>query len=293
MDLKKCENWFFDIDDTIIDTAGVNVLAANGIHDFIVNTYGTKKSKEFTKTFIQLFDLMLLGYRIKNEDEWIGKENEKKEFQLLVERIEYLQKPVKMKWGAIKKWSREVFIKIAAEKNGMSMSPNFISDAANTYWLTLTKNTIIFPGAVKLINKLHRNNLGVYFITSSDGRLTMRTDGFFEYEPNKSEALKRQRIELLKNRGIHYDVLTIGDPEDKPHISFFQKGIDDVQKLVRHSINSEECVMIGDSFAGDLQTPLEKLGFGHVVLFEKLRNQFELNGKLIKLGDLGIIADMI
>lgn len=293
MNLSEIKNWFFDIDDTIIDTAGVNGLAAEGIGEVVRDKFSQEVSSKFVEEFVAIFDLMLLGYRIKNIEEWVGREDEKKRFEELIGEIEVLQKPVEDKWGAIKKWSREVFIKLAAQKCGLVVTPEFIQEAADAYWLTLTEKTVIFPGAKTLIDALQKQDRGVYLITSSDGRLIMRDDGLFEYDPKVSEVLKRQRIELLRERGIHYDVLSIGDPEDKPHLDFFQKGLKAVEEHTGSQVDCNQSVMIGDSFAGDLQTPLEKLGFACVVLFEKSREKTDEEGRIIKTGDLEKIAERI
>lgn len=293
MDLKHIKNWFFDIDDTLIDTAGVNEVAAQGIKMVFGDRFDLNTGEKVKNEFVKIFDLMLVGYRVKDERDWEGKEDVKAEFEELTKKIEKLQAPVKEKWGSIKKWSREVFIKIAAEKLGLEVSPDLIQDAANAYWLTLTEKTLIFPGAKKLINQLQAKRLGVFLITSSDGRLVMREDGYFEYDPKISEALKRQRIELLRERGIHFDVLTIGDPEDKPHLDFFEKGIHDAETYMSKPVKPEESVMIGDSFGGDLQTPLEKLKYAYVILFEKMRSDIEEEGRVIKTCDLGLIASRI
>lgn len=293
MNLNEIKNWFFDIDDTIIDTAGVNGMAAEGIGEVVRDKFSQELSSKFVEEFVAIFDLMLLGYRIKNIEEWVGREDVKKRFEELIGEIEVLQDPVKEKWGAIKKWSREVFIKIAADRCGMRVTPDFIQEAADAYWLTLTEKTLIFSGAKKLIDKLQSNSCGVYLITSSDGRLIMRDDGLFEYDPKVSEALKRQRIELLRERGIHYDVLSIGDPEDKPHLDFFQKGLKAVEVYSGKGVDCNQSVMIGDSFAGDLQTPLEKLDFACVILFEKSREKTEEDGRVIKIGDLEKIAERV
>jgi len=290
MNTHNLKNWFFDIDDTLIDTAGVNDVAAEGMKAVVANTYSAEICQRFVNEFMAIFDLMLLGYRIKNKQDWVGKESEKDAFQTLIQLIETRQSPVQEKWGSVKKWSREVFIAIAAERSGIVATPTFIREAANAYWVTLTERTIIFPGAKRLLTVLKEKGLGIYLLTSSDGRLVMRNDGLFEYDPSLSERLKRERIELLRQRGIPYDVLSIGDPEDKPHSAFFEKGLQAVQNFTGQQVDPALSIMVGDSFAGDLQTPLEKLGFAYVILFEKNREKTEEQSAVIKTGDLGDIA---
>ena len=81
--------------------------------------------------------------------------------------------------------------------------------------------------------------------------------------------LKKNRIELLREKGIIFNALSIGDPEDKPNLNFFQKGLKIAEQELGCPINTEHAIMIGDSFEGDLQVPKERMGFGLVVLFQK------------------------
>ena len=48
--------------------------------------------------------------------------------------------------------------------------------------------------------------------------------------------------------------------------------------------------MLGDSFAGDLQTPKEKLGFGLVVLREGSRDTTLVKDSQLAVGSLGEVV---
>lgn len=172
--------WFFDIDDTLIDTAGTTLSAAEGIRKVFLAKHSPEQAKQVKDNFNHIFQLMMTGLHMSHTEGWQ---------------------------------------KVPEDK--------------------------------------------------SDGRLKMDNKGQFDYDPKYSEALKRQRIELLREKGVNFNAVSIGDPEDKPHPDFFQKGIKIAEKDLGSSIDLMHAIMIGDSFAGDLQTPKEQLGFGLVVLFQK------------------------
>ncbi len=76
--------------------------------------------------------------------------------------------------------------------------------------------------------------------------------------------MKRPRVEKMNERGLRFTSFTIGDPHDKPHVDFFEK-IADVARKDLGSIDYKNCIMVGDSYASDLETPHKQLGFGLVV----------------------------
>ncbi len=134
----------------------------------------------------------------------------------------------------------------------------------------------------------------IYLITSSDARLKMDEIGQFDYDPPYSENLKKQRIELLRKKGIPYNALSIGDPEDKPHLDFFEKGIKIAEQHLGANIDFGNAIMVGDSYAGDLQVPREKLGFGLTVLFNKSTSTTEINAsRQISTGNLSKVSDFL
>lgn len=287
--------WFFDIDDTLIDTAGCTMDGAEGIYNVFSKTYSEENALRIKKRFIEIFELILAGYRIKSEKDWAKVPGGKVAFDKLMLKIDSLQTKVKHDFGATKKWSREVFVKIAADELSIKVPPEIVHEAAEAYWLTLTDKIEVFPGTIEFFEFLTLNNLPIYFITSSDARLKMLHDGQFIYEPEYSEQLKRHRIELLREKGLNYRFVSIGDPEDKPSVEFFQKGIDLAKEdLKLTEFDFSKAVMIGDSIKGDLETPKEALHFGLVVLFKKGQaNLIEHEENYISTGNLTTIINWL
>lgn len=268
--------WFFDIDDTLIDTAGTTLSASKGIRKVFLAKYPTAKTLEVQENFNHIFNLMMVGLHVSNTKEWKQIPGGKETFDKILKDIENSQVRIRQKYGVIKKWSREVFIKLAAKQAGLRVSPQLVHEAADAYWLTLTEQTVVYPDVLNLIQTIKAHNRPIYLLTSSDGRLKMDDDGQFDYNPEYSEVLKRQRIELLREKGVDFDAVSIGDPEDKPHLDFFQKGLKIAEKNWGRKIDTGNAIMIGDSFVGDLQTPKEQLGFGLVVLFQKAKEETEI-----------------
>ncbi len=286
--------WFFDIDDTLIDTAGLTRKASLGIFNAFQSRYNSEKAHATQDNFNNIFDLMLAGYRVKTNADWQQVSGGKEAFEKLVSNVEGCQGRVKSRYGGAKKWSREVFIKLAAEQAGIVVSPELVREAADAYWITLTEQTTVFPSALNLIGEIRERKRPIYLITSSDARLRLGKDGQFDYEPVYSEGLKRERIELLRDKGIDFNGLSIGDPEDKPHLDFFQKCVGIAESDISSAIDLENAIMLGDSFAGDLQTPKEKMGFGLVVLFQKGRKSTEVTGPhQITTGNLLDVANYL
>src|SRR3989344_5349515 len=137
--------WFFDIDDTLIDTANTSNLASTGIKNFLSKSFPESIAVKIAKGFNNLFDLMVAGYRVKNESDWENVPGGKPGFDNFIKRMEQRQQSIIKKYGAIKKWSREMLISFAAEDIGIKLSPNQAKEAADAYWLELTNRTEILP----------------------------------------------------------------------------------------------------------------------------------------------------
>lgn len=257
--------WFSDVDDTLIDTAGTSTEASEGIREVFEVYFGVQKAEEVQQNFNILFALMMAGYRVRDDD-WTQVSGGKEAFERLLEYVESCQQQVIAAYGHYKKWSREIFIKRACELAGIDVEPELVHEAADSYWMTLTERTEVFPDALKLSDSITEHNCPLFLVTSSDARLKMQPDGQFVYDPGYSEGLKRQRMELLREKGLRFRAISIGDPEDKPHPNFFTKAINLAESDLGISIEPGSLIMLGDSFGGDLQTPKEQLGFGLVVL---------------------------
>lgn len=283
--------WFFDIDDTLIATAKNSITAAEGIADILKNTFGQETSKKIQNKFIELFHLLYMGHT--NSGNWDSK-GLKQNHEKLVEKIFSLQKNIIAEGYNLKKWSREILIKIALDDLGLRYSSEQICEAADAYWMKISKLSDPFSDALFLIREIKKHKRPIILVTGSDARLILKPNGQFEYDPKYSEALKRERVIILSDKGVGFDGISIGDPEDKPHLDFFQKAVHTAEDNLGHKINLKDAIMVGDSYSADLQVPKEKMGFGLVVLFEKNMNKTEIiDEHEIKTGRLSDIANFL
>lgn len=285
--------WFFDIDDTLIDTAGTTIEASEGIREVFEAKFSKEQAVSVQNNFNRIFQLMLAGLRNKTVENWAKTSGGEAAYKEVFEKVENCQQEIKSKYGSVKKFSREVFIKIAAEQANLEVSPEVISEAADAYWVTLTEKTKIFPGVLELIKEIKNHGRPIYLVTSSDARLRLKEDGQFEYVPQVSEAFKRERVQLLRNKGIDFNLVSIGDPEDKPHMDFFQKALKLAEEDLGKPVDLRYAIFLGDSFAADLVTPKE-MGFGLVVLFQDDRAGKTVEGeRQITTGNLSEVANYL
>lgn len=294
-DIKwKNSIWFSDVDDTLIDTASTSIEASDGIAQVFSDSFGQEVGMRVQEIFNQQFALLMDGYRVSAEPEWQDIKGGKLAFDDLLSYFADCQKQVMNDFGHIKKWSREAFIKRAADLAGIKVTPELVHRAAEEYWRILTDRTYIFPDALQLAETIEYHDRPLFLVTSSDARLKMQDDGQFVYDPLHSESLKRKRLQQLYKRGIKFKQISIGDPEDKPSYEFFDKAI----SVARNSLGSlpspDNFIMLGDSFGGDLQTPKEKMNFGLVVLRDEKANSAFINDThQITVGNLTQVVNFI
>lgn len=289
-------NWnqaifFFDVDDTLIDTASNSITASEGVLHVISQHIHKDKSNLITQRFNRIFLTLMQGHMAKNEDDWQKIEGGKQYHDSIIKRIEYLQKPIVEKYETVKKWSREVILKIAVEDFDSTLAPDILYQAIDGYWNSISNNSHPMKGVLELFHEIKNHNRPIYLITSSDARLQLNSDGLFVYDPPYSENFKMNRMESLRSKGLNFNKASIGDPEDKPHMDFFEKGINIANNDLGHSIDTHNVIMFGDSYAGDLQTPREKLNFGLAVLFRKGQQEMKEEAeRYISTGNISLIT---
>src|SRR5665213_1217390 len=165
--------WFADVDDTLIDTISAAEYGTEGVREALVAHYGEAKATEIQTNFSAMFRLMFDGYRVKHDEGWQKVVGGKEAFDSLLETVASLQAQVKENYGHVKKWSREVFIKLAADEAGVEITPELVHEATDAYWINLTEHIEIFPDALELADTIAEHGRPLYLVTSSDARLTM------------------------------------------------------------------------------------------------------------------------
>lgn len=278
--------FFFDIDDTLIDTSEISARAATGIYNALLETHIPEQAQTITDAVNAYYALLLAGHRLHDQHE-AGQNGEiEKSYNALLEKITELQPAVKKEYGVIKKWSRELYVALAGREHNIAITPDTATKGANGYWEEISRMTSVYADALACLQEIRNHKRPIHLATSSDSRLHMQSDGTFTYSPSYSEGFKRARIERTRKQGITYDSLSIGDPEDKPNRIFFQKSINAAERAIGSTIDLSKAVMIGDSFDGDLKTPQE-IGFGAIVLIDRAASTTEwLENNYLRTHDL-------
>jgi FMN phosphatase YigB (HAD superfamily) len=109
--------WFFDIDDTLIDTANTSIEASEGIRKVFEENFGKEKAKQTQKEFNKIFQLMLTGYRVKADSDWLNKK-QKEDFEKLKQRFLTVDNQVGM-IAAFYRNGEKLFVADVFDKNAV------------------------------------------------------------------------------------------------------------------------------------------------------------------------------
>jgi phosphoglycolate phosphatase-like HAD superfamily hydrolase len=285
--------FLFDVNHTLINTAHYHTQALTEVEKFLSLHVSTNDARYITKRFDEIFLLMVAGFLFRKDEEWKTIPGGKKSYEDLVELIKKYQTEVQKEWGFIKKWSREVFLRIAADEIKVHLDAETIFTTGTIYWDTITKLTEPFEEAKTIVNYLTDHGYSVYLLTSSDGRLRINK-GYFRYNDMLSGNYKRGRIETLRSKGLRFKGIVVGDPEDKPLPKYYKRAISEIEKDLGSPIDPEQFVMTGNSFEDDLETPMFLFNFGQGFLFDKKSNaQKEKGSNIYRINDLRKIKTIL
>lgn len=286
--------WFFDVDDTLIETAGPSEKAADGVAEALAKTLGKKDAKAVRDRYHDLF-LILMAHHAADlrPDDKLARARMVLDYEALMKRIHGRQPGIVRAWGRARKWSREILVALAAEDAGVDLTSEQILAGADGYWTKLAALAKPVPGAPELFRVLRQKKRPIFLVTSSDSRVGIDANGDFVYDPAASEAYKRRRLADLPKLGLAHDGLAIGDPEDKPGEEFFLKGLRMAENALGGTVDRTSCVIVGDSFAHDLMTPLEKMGFGFGVLYARGKTEeLRASERLMITGRMDALLDL-
>jgi len=241
---KKITNIFFDIDYTLLDFE----IGHQAAIDLLTREY----NKTFSLYFDKIFQVILEIVRSENPN----KAKEKNEFfNEITRKMSLLQNSPEPKI-----WSRELYAVLAGQYAKISLSAPQCIKIADQYWEAVNKNSILYPDARSLIDKLNKRKTPYHLFSSSDYRLVWRNNRW-EYEPKYSKDKKIVRITALRAKNILPRSVTIGDPIDKPDLAFYRMMLDSASKALGTIVDPSECLITGDSYIGDVEAPVRKAGF--------------------------------
>lgn len=260
--------FFLDIDDCLIETSRLGIAELTTLENSLIAQkvpYAAKITEEFSLSFHRLYDHHQ-GKRLSNSD------NE--ELKRYMDKLSKLQTNIIREYGQIKKWSRETFLYIAAEKYKISLSSRQIKTTTFALWSAITAHNPFYPDALKFLKNAIRKKLGIYLISSSDCRL--QYDGKnnnFIYDPDYSKSLKLKRLEKFIRLGIPENHIFIGDPFDKPDLRLFKHALSFAKKDNPFPFQS---TMVGDSVKNDL-LPAKEAGINKLILIDRNKTQLGKN----------------
>lgn len=269
--LKGITDIFFDLDYTLLDFE-------RG-HQAAIESLGKKFSPDFAHEFDRIFHIILEGLRVQGDD-WRSVEGGRASFDEIMEQARHLQG---IQSSQI--WSRELHAVIAAQRVNLSLSPAQCAEAAEHYWKTSAQAMTMYDDARNMLKKLEQLTLPYHLFTSSDGRLRW-SQGRWQYDPDYSRQKKMERLHILPGKGIHLQSITIGDPLDKPDPAFYRSMINNASTATSRSVNPKQCIIVGDSFQGDVAAPVEALPFKSGYWIQRHGTSKKISDRIFKITKL-------
>jgi len=287
--------WFADIDDTLIDTIEAHQLASQEIAVVLEPAIGERNALAIKEQFLEIFRVLMSGHRaFKATSQLDPTDIIGAQYRALRQRIEHYQQDLREQWGAIKVFSREVLLTLAGEDCSITLTPEQISKSINHYWEKVADYALCYDDSFQLLEAIAAMKRPLYLFTSSDGRLTLRADGQFEYDPQLSHQLKLARIERLRSKGLHYQGLFIGDPIDKPNPEFFEMIYKSVARDLGQEFRLENTIIIGDSYDADLHVPVSTWEKSLGILYRRGQEKvFAEKERVLAVGNWQVVRNLL
>lgn len=203
--------------------------------------------KEIALEVDKIFHLIHEEHTLVNKNNW----NKKQQFDQIISNLKSLNL-VSNQYG-FRKYSREMFIIIAAKRLGIKITKNDVEAGRDAYWQGIADYSIVYSDAGVFLNDIKRKNIPLIIMTGSDSIMKVYEDLSLEYDPEFSRKYKEKRVKKLD---FKYQRLIIGDPIDKPDPVFFDQVEDEIKKLGK--FKKEEIIFLGDSYNADLKVPEER-----------------------------------
>ena len=235
------DNYLKDISLVVsdIDYTLANFLSA---HYSAMDAVEKRMGKKFTEALDHIYQINIEERMEKDSSKWSKKE----EYQKILDGLSELSS---------RKWSREAWVLYTVKKLGIDITNKEVEEIRDIFWKAVADNTPLYEDTEKFLEILHKRNIPIILMTSSDGIMNVQEDLTLKYDPEFSRRYKEKRVKKLP---INYISYVIGDPYDKPDIRFFKIVEREIEKLGNSS--KESILFVGDSMRTDLEVP-EKLGY--------------------------------
>ncbi|MET7320322.1 HAD family hydrolase [Streptomyces sp. NPDC005549] len=281
--------WLFDVDDTLTDTQSMHHRAAESLKSGLTAFMGPDRASSVSRRFRTVFDELLLLHQQRPVDD-----EKLRPLRELEERVREAQRDISEKWGTTRLFSREILLHIAAEDCGVPLGPERLRLAVDQYWDHMLKHPLVYPDAVRMLQKLENRRAPVYLMTSSDARYRPKAGGGFSYDPRASRHDKRRRMVNLKDHGIRYAKSFIGDPTDKPSEGFYDLVFSGIAEDLNTPRGDFFVVAVGDSYRSDIQTPLALVESAVGILCRRKQPAARVESdRALSVGDLDMFTEYL
>lgn len=286
--------WLADVDDTLIDTAGMHNAASSSIVGVLGQFVGEKKAEQVVRRFAEIFQILVTSHQSSERHEATRIEETRKSDCELEARIDECQQEIRQRWGTTKKFSREMLLKLAGEDCGAALTPQQIQQCADHYWQHLESHVICFDDAIRLTEDLARAGSPLFLFTSSDGRLIPKENGHFDYDPESSHRFKEARVEKLRAKGLRYQSVFIGDPIDKPTPEFYKMVYSSVERNLHRHLDPRNVIVLGDSYRSDLEIPVSDWKVALGILYRPGQEDvIAEQERIVSVGNWKIISELL
>jgi len=286
--------WLADVDDTLTDTARMHSAASRSIVDVLVPTIAVSHAQAISQRLDEIFQIMITFHQSASQTDCAQAPELRTLHDDFQRRISAYQAEIEEQWGVIRRFSREVLLKLAGEDCGVDLTSAHIDRCIDHYWAYIMKHADCFSDAVRLTETLERIGSPLYLITSSDGRMTLEDNGQFSYDPDFSRRDKAARMEHLRAKGIRYRKVFIGDPVDKPAPEFFRLAYAGIEHDLQRRLEPQKVIIVGDSYRSDLQTPVTERTAALGIHYRRGQDRVtHESDRIFSLGSLSVVSDLL
>lgn len=252
-DLMDFRYAILDVDDVLLTTQQAEPRAARALLEALSAYLDSEKAAAVHREFVA-------HWRTLQRRHWSCAETAEDDYAVLEQSIAHWQRGVTEQGYQIKLWSRQVLLACALASQRVDVSERLVRGVTEAYWQEMAESVKVHPDGVAAIQRLGSTGCQVHLATDSDGFLVFdESEQTFTYDPEASAREKIHRLRALWSLGLGPRDVTIGDPIGKPDPEFSKRTIAEFSGKVGHAVDVRRTVVVGDSFARDVE-PFLRVG---------------------------------
>ena len=242
-----------DVDDVLLATQQAEPRAARALLGALSGFLDSEKAAAVHREFVE-------GWRTLQRQHWSCAESAEEAYSALERSIAEWQRGVVEQGYQVKLWSRQALLACALASQGVEISNRLVHGVTEAYWQEMAECADVHPDAAAAVRHLGSTGCHVHLATDSDGFLVFdECEQTFTYDPEASAREKIRRLRALWALGFGPRDVTIGDPVGKPDPEFSKGTVAEFSRKIGHAIDVRRTVVVGDSFAKDVE-PFLKIG---------------------------------